>query len=73
MDCYDKAIECLDENGKQRILHGKTKATSIRMVTTMPAKRNRKKGCALFEINISNDKGKDVENVEVLSRYPILQ
>ena len=30
---YDKAIECLDDNGEQRILQGKKKATSVRMVT----------------------------------------
>ena len=35
VDFYDKAIECLDDNGEQRILQGKKKETSIRMVTTM--------------------------------------
>lgn len=34
-DCYDKAIECLDENEEQRILQGKKKATPVRMVTAM--------------------------------------
>jgi len=31
--CYDKAIECLDANGEKRILKGKKKPTSMRMVT----------------------------------------
>ena len=35
VDCYDKAIECLDDNGEQIFLWGKKKATSVRMVTTM--------------------------------------
>ena len=35
LDFYDKAIECLDENGEQRILQGKKKETLVRMVTTM--------------------------------------
>ena len=26
-DCYDKAIECLDDNGEQRVLQGKNKLT----------------------------------------------
>ena len=43
MDCYDKAIECLDENGEQRVLQGK-KETSVRMVTSMPAKRSCREG-----------------------------
>ena len=32
---YDKAIECLDDNGKPRVLQGKKKATSVRMVKVM--------------------------------------
>ena len=72
VDCYDKAIECLDDNGEQRILQGKKKATSVRMVTAMQAKRSRKKRCVLFAVHISNDKGKDVEDIEVLIKYPVL-
>jgi len=37
VDCYDKAIECLDDNGEQRILQGKKKATLARMVIAMQA------------------------------------
>ena len=43
------------------------------MVTTMQAKRNHRKECVLFAVHISSDKGKDVEDAKVLSRYPILQ
>jgi len=43
VDCYDKAIECLDENGERRVLQNKKKTTSIRMVTVMQAKCSRKK------------------------------
>ena len=35
VDFYNKAIEYLDENGEPRVLQGKKKATSIRMVTAM--------------------------------------
>jgi len=42
------------------------------MVTTMQAKRSRRKGCKLFALHISSDKGKEVEDIDVLSRYPIL-
>jgi len=35
VDFYDKAIECLDENGEEIVLWGKKKATLVRMVTTM--------------------------------------
>lgn len=73
MDCYDKAIECLDDNGEQRVLWGKRKETSVRMVTTMQVKCSRRKGCALFVVHIYSDKAKEVEDEDVLSRYPVLQ
>lgn len=34
---------------------------------------NPRKRCVLFEVHISTKKGKDVEDVEVLSGYLILQ
>ena len=72
VDCYDKAIECLDENGDHRILWGKRKETSFRMVTIMQEKCSRIKGCVLYAMHISSDKGKEVEDADVLSRYPVL-
>jgi len=33
--CYDKAIECMDDTREKRILHGKKKPTSMRMVRSM--------------------------------------
>ena len=35
MDCYDKSIELLDDNGEPRFLQGKKKSTSVRMVIAM--------------------------------------
>lgn len=37
------------------------------MVTVMQAKYSHRKGCVFFAVHISSDKGKDVEDVEVLS------
>jgi len=45
----------------------------MRMVTNMQEKHSRRKGCALFVVHISSDKGKDVEDDEVLKRYIVLQ
>jgi len=67
--CYEKSIECVDDNGEPRVLQGKKKATSVRMVTAMQAKHSRRKGCKLFVVHISSDKGKEVEDPDVLSRY----
>ena len=65
VDCYDKSIKCVDDNGEPRVLQGKKKATSVRMVTAMQAKRSRRKGCVLFVVHISSDKGKEVVDANV--------
>ena len=73
VNCYEKEIECVDDNGEPRVLQGKKKATSVRMVTAMQAKHNHRKGCVLLVVHISSDKGKNFEGMEVLSRYSVLQ
>ena len=73
MDCYDKAIECLDENGEQRGLQGKKKETSVRMVTTMETKCSHRNKCVLFAVHISSDKDKEVEDAYILRKYLVLQ
>ena len=60
VDCYEKSIEHLDDNVKQRFLWGKKKATSIRMVTVMHDKHSHRKGCVLFIVKNSSDKDKEV-------------
>lgn len=73
VDCQEKDIGCSDDNGKQIILQGKKKATSVRIMTYMQEKCSHRKECVLFAVHISSDKGKHVDDEEVLSRYPILQ
>jgi len=43
------------------------------MVTAMQVQHSRRKGCVLFGVYIYSDKGEDVYDVEVLSRYLVLQ
>jgi len=69
----DKAIECLDDNREQRILWGKKKPTLVIMVTAMQANHSWRKGCVLFEVNIFNDKGKDVKDAKLMKNYSILK
>jgi len=73
VDCYNKAIECLDDDGEKRILQGKNKPTLVRMVTDMQAKHNCRKGCVLYAIHVSSDKENDVDDDEFLRRYIVLQ
>ena len=41
----------------------------MRMVTTMKAKQSCRKGFVMFAVHISSDKGKEVEDVDSLSRF----
>jgi len=43
------------------------------MVIAMNAKCGHRKGCVFFVVHVSSDKGKDVEDAEVLNRYLFLQ
>lgn len=72
MDCFNKAIECVDDSGEKRTLQRNKKPTSMRMVIAMHAKRSCRKGCVMFVVQISSDKGKEVKDVDVLSSYPVL-
>eukprot|EP00253_Pinus_taeda_P009960 PITA_09960 len=73
VDCFDKAIECVDDSCGKRTLKGKKKPTSVTMITTMHAKCSCIKICVVFGVKISSDKGKEVEGADVLSKYPVLQ
>lgn len=73
IDCYEKEIEFPDDYGERRILQGKKRPTLVRIVTTMKAKCSIRKRCVLFAVHISNEKWNDVQDDEVLRRYPILQ
>jgi len=39
------------------------------MVTVMKAKRSHRKGCKLFVVHISSEKGKEEKDTDVLNRY----
>ena len=70
---YENPIECMDDNGEKRILQGKKKPTSVRMITAMQAKNSYRKDCVMFAVHISSDKGKEVEDADVLRKYIVLQ
>ena len=59
VDCFDKAIKCVDDNWESRVLQGKKKSTSFKMVIAMQSKNSRKKECVLFVVHICSEKGKE--------------
>lgn len=67
---YKRDIKCLYDDAEKKIWQGKKNPTSVRMFTTMQAKRSCRKWCVLFAVHISSEKGKDFEYDKVLKRYP---
>lgn len=72
VDFFDKAIECVDDRGGKRTLQGKKNHTLVRMVIAMQVKHICRKDCVMFAVHIFSDKGKEVEDVDVLSWCPFL-
>ena len=62
----------MDDDEEKRILQGKKNPMSVRMVTALQAKRSSRKGCILFAVHVSSDKGKDVDDAKVLKSYLVL-
>lgn len=74
VDCFNKVIECLDDNRERRILQGKKKPTSVSMVSAMQVKHSFRKGYVMFAMHISSDKGKEsVEDEKIFKRYLVLR
>ena len=59
VNCYENDVECLDDNGENRILQGKKKTTSVGMVTTMQEISSHRKGCVFYVVHNFHDKGKE--------------
>ena len=53
IDCFEKDIECLDDDREKRIRQGKKKPSSVIMVTTMQEKHSCRKACVLFAVPTS--------------------
>jgi len=50
VDCYEKEIECLDDQGTKRVLQGKKNIVLVRLIISMQAKYSCRKGCMLFVV-----------------------
>jgi len=56
--------------GNQESYREIRKPHHFRMVIVMQAKRSHRKGCVLFAVHISSDKGKEVEDADFFEQAP---
>jgi hypothetical protein len=52
--CYNKMLECEDEEEEKRTLQGIQKLVSVRQILTLQVKKYCIKGCPLYAIQVLN-------------------
>jgi hypothetical protein len=64
LDCYNKTITCLDEEGKQGKVQGIPRAITIREILAMELKKSFKKGCRIFVAHMEEATKDKVASIE---------
>jgi hypothetical protein len=71
LDCYNKAITCLDEDGQQENIQVIPRVVVVREISSMQLKKSFKNGCHIFVAHmeeVSKDKVTSIEDHSIL-RY----
>jgi hypothetical protein len=64
LDCYNKIITCLDEEGKQGKIQGILRVVAVREISTMQLKKSFRKGCQIFTSHMEEAAKDKVESIE---------
>ena len=52
MNCWDKTLHCVDEEGKPFILKGKPKPISVRQISALQLKQTARKGYQVYAVHV---------------------
>jgi hypothetical protein len=72
LDCYNKTITCLDEEGKQGKIQGIPRVVAIREISAMQLKKSFRKGCQMFAAHMeeaTKDRVASIEDHSVLRDF----
>jgi hypothetical protein len=72
LDCYNKKITCLDEEGKQGKVQGIPRVVVVREISAMQLKKSFRKGCHIFASHMEEqprDKMPSIEDHQVLRDF----
>ena len=62
LNCYEKTLECEDEEGNEKLLQGIQKLVSVRNISMLQLNNFNKKVCLLYAIQVLNSaEGKDMK------------
>jgi hypothetical protein len=70
LDCYNKTLECENEEGRKVTLQGIQNPVSMRQISTLQVKKYCRKGCPLYAIQVLDS---IEDNKPSLEDHPILR
>ena len=70
LDCYNKTLECENEEGRRVTLQGIQNHVSVTQISTLQVKKYCRKGCPLYAIQVLNSVGNEKPSLE---DHPILR
>jgi hypothetical protein len=70
LDCYNKTLECEDEEGRKITIQGIQNHVSLKQISPLQVKKYCRKGCPLYEIQVLNSVE---DNKPSLYDHPILR
>jgi hypothetical protein len=70
LECYNKTITCLDDEGKQEKIQGIPRAVAVREISNMKLKKSFRKGCQVFASHMEETSKDKVVSIEY---HPVLR
>ena len=71
MNCWDKTLHCVDEEGKPFTLKGKPKSISVRQISALQLKRTARKGYQVYAVHVEEVEPRTEENLP--SELPVVR
>jgi hypothetical protein len=72
LDCYNKTLECENEEGRRVTLQGVQNHVSVRQISSLQVKKYCRKGCPLYAIQVLNsieNEKSSLEDHSILKEY----
>ena len=71
MNCWDKTLHCVDEEGKPFILKGESKPIFVRQISALQLKQTTRKGYQVYAVHIEETEQQTEENL--LDALPVVR
>ena len=72
LDCLNKNLTCIDDQGNYNVVYGVDKKISIRQISMLQAKKTVRKGCKIYVVNIqiyNVENKQEIENISIINEF----